>query len=156
LPLLGWKVCLGMRIIAYLDNDELHKPDTGDAPVYALDEPGLVFTEELLSKYPKVFGPGVRLLEGKYCIVLDESIAPVQHPPRRVPVPFREALRRTLDGLMEQDILTSVQEPTPWVSSMVVVPKKDGKLRICLDHRDLNKAIRREHYPLPTIEDVAT
>ena len=39
---------------------------------------------------------------------------------------------------------------------MVVVPKKDGKLRICLDPRDLNKAIRREHYPLPTIEDVAT
>ena len=39
---------------------------------------------------------------------------------------------------------------------MVAVPKKDGKLRICLDPRDLNKAIRREHYPLPTIEDVAT
>lgn len=32
----------------------------------------------------------------------------------------------------------------------------DGKLRICLDPRDLNKTIRREHYPLPTIEDVAT
>ena len=43
-----------------------------------------------------------------------------------------------------------------WVSSMVVVPKKDGKLRICLDPRDLHKAIRREHYPLPTIEDIAT
>ena len=57
---------------------------------------------------------------------------------------------------MEQDILTSVQEPTPWVSSMVVVPKKDGKLRIRLDPRDLNKAIHCEHYPLPTIEDVAT
>ena len=39
---------------------------------------------------------------------------------------------------------------------MVVVPKKDGTLRICLDPKDLNKAILREHYPLPTIEDIAT
>jgi len=48
--LLGWKACLGMKIIAYLDNDELHKPDTGDAPVHALVEHGPVSTEELLSK----------------------------------------------------------------------------------------------------------
>ena len=39
---------------------------------------------------------------------------------------------------------------------MVVVPKKNGALRICLDPKDLNKAIHREHYPLPTIEDIAT
>ena len=51
---------------------------------------------------------------------------------------------------------TSSPQCTQWVSSMVVVPKKDGKLCICLDPKDLNRAIRREHYPLPTIEDVAT
>ena len=39
---------------------------------------------------------------------------------------------------------------------MVVVLKKNGDLRICLDPKDLNKSIQREHYPLPTIEDVAT
>ena len=69
---------------------------------------------------------------------------------------MRDALKGTLDDLAHQDIIAPVQQPTPWVSSMVVVPKKDGKLRICLDPRDLNKAIRREHYPLPTIEDIAT
>ena len=83
-------------------------------------------------------------------------IPPVQHPPRRVPVPLRNILKETLDDLVQQNILAPVQKPTPWISSMVVVPKKDGKLRICLDPRDLNRAIRREHYPLPTIEDVAT
>ena len=46
--------------------------------------------------------------------------------------------------------------PTTWVNSMVVVPKKNGKLRIWLDAKDLNRAIKREHYPLPTIEDVTT
>ena len=39
---------------------------------------------------------------------------------------------------------------------MVVVAKKDGKPRICLDPKDLNKVIHRKHYPLPTVEDVAT
>ena len=38
---------------------------------------------------------------------------------------------------------------------MVVVQKKNGALRICLDPKELNKAIQRENYPLPTIEDVA-
>ena len=39
---------------------------------------------------------------------------------------------------------------------MVVVQKKNKKIRICLDPRDLNKAILRSHYPLPTIEQVAS
>ena len=49
-----------------------------------------------------------------------------------------------------------VTQPTPWINSIVVVPKKDGSLRICLDPKDLNRAIQREHYQLPTIEDIAT
>ena len=145
-----------MKIIAYLDNDELFKPVTGDAPVYSLEAPGPVSIEHLLNNHPEVFGPGVGLLDGKYRIVWDEQVAPVQHPPRRVPIPLRDTLKETLDDLVQQNILAPVQKPTPWISSMVVVPKQDGKLRICLDPRDLNKAIRREHYPLPTIEDVAT
>ena len=48
-----------------------------------------------------------------------------------------------------------VQEPTDWVNSMVTVIKPNGKLRICIDPRDLNKAIKREHYPMRTIEEIA-
>ena len=44
-------------------------------------------------------------------------------------------------------------EPTDWVSSMVTVVR-NGKLRICSDPKDLNKAIRREHYPFPIVEEV--
>ena len=86
----------------------------------------------------------------------DGQVPPGQHPPRRVPVPLRNILKETLENLVQQNILAPVQKPTPWISSMVVVPKKDGKPCICLDPRDHNRAIRREHYPLPTIEDVAT
>ena len=70
----------------------------------------------------------------------------------------RETLKCTLEEMIQQGIITPVEKPTctPWISSMVIVPKKNCTLRICLDPQDLNKAILREHYPLPTIEDVAT
>jgi len=41
------------------------------------------------------------------------------------------------------------------VNCLVVVPKKDGRLHLCLDQQDLNKAIQREPYPLPMAEDNA-
>ena len=42
------------------------------------------------------------------------------------------------------------------ISSMLAIPKKNEKIRICLDPKDLNQAILRENYPIPTIEDIAT
>ena len=44
-------------------------------------------------------------------------------------------------------------EPTDWVSSMVTVVK-NGKVRICIDPKDLNKAVRRENFPIPIVEEV--
>ena len=155
-PLLGRKACVGMKIVTYLDNDEMNKPDTGNSPVYMLATSAPLTTELLVQKHPVVFSKGVGLLEGTYHIRLDPSVSPVQHAPRRVPVPLREVLKETLDDLTQQDIIAPVQKPTAWISSMVIVPKKNGGLRICLDPQDLNWAILREHYPLPTIEDVAT
>ena len=155
-PLLVRKACLGMKIVSYLDNDELNKPDTSDTAVYILDGPSPVSKEQLIKKHPKVFSEGVGQLEGEYHIRLDPMIDPVQHAPRRVPVALRDCLKETLDGMVQQDIIVPVTKPTSWISSIVAVPKKNGRLRICLDPKDLNKAIQRVHYPLPTIEDIAT
>ena len=145
-----------MKIVSYLDNDALHKLDTGGTPVYSIGESNPLTTQQLIKQYPAVFGDGVGHLEGQYHIRLDESVIPVQHSPRRVPVPLRKALKSTLVDLKQQGIITPVERPTSWISSVVIVPKKNGNLRICLDPQDLNHAILREHYPLPTIEDVAT
>ena len=109
---------------------------------------------DLLAEYKDVF-EGLCDLPGEYHIVTDEAVKPVIHPPRRVPVSLREQIKAKLDELVQRDIITPVTEPTPWVSSMLVVVKPD-KLRICIDPRDLNRAICREHYQMPTIEEVAT
>ncbi len=64
--------------------------------------------------------------------------------------------------MVKDDIIAKVDQPTDWVSSMLAVRKPtmglDGKadIRICLDPKDLNGAIKREHFPMPTIEEVAT
>ena len=53
-------------------------------------------------------------------------------------------------------MICKVEKPTDWVNSMAIVEKPDGSLRICLDPRHLNKAIKREHFQLLTIEDITT
>ena len=95
-------------------------------------------------------------LAGEYLMVLDDSARPAQHPPRRVPVAIRESLRETVQDLEKLEIIARVTTPTPWISSMVVVPRKNGILRICLDPMDLNRALQRENYTMPTIEEVAS
>ena len=52
------------------------------------------------------------------------------------------------------DIIEPVQKPTDWVNGLVLVEKPNGKLRVCLDPRPLNKAIKREHLHLPTAEEI--
>lgn len=154
-PLLGRKACLGMNIITYLDNDSMNKPSTRNAAVFALEAVGYASKEQLIVHHPRVFEEGVGILKGEYHIRLRTDAVPTQHSPRRVPVALRDSLKGTLDDLVKRQIITPVTEPTPWINSIVVVPKKNGTLRICLDPRDLNRYIQRENYQLPTIEDIA-
>ena len=99
---------------------------------------------------------GVGRMGGEYHIELDDKVEPVIHPPRRVPYSLLEKLKLELQELEEKDVIQKVDIPTPWVNSLVIVEKRDGSLRLCLDPRDLNKAIRREHHRIPTAEDIAS
>ena len=109
---------------------------------------------DLITEFKDVF-EGLGELPEEYHIVTDESVTPVIHPPRREPVPLREKIKEKLDEMVQREIITPVTEPTAWVSSMLVVAKPD-KLRICIDPIDLNRAICREHYQMPTIDEVVT
>ena len=155
-PLLGRNACLGMKIISYLDNDEIHKPDIKDSAVFTLAVQRYTSKEQLLEQHPNVFAPGIGNLEGEYHIHLNKDVTPIQHSPRQVPVALQDRLKDTLDNLVTQHIIVPVTQATPWINSIVVVPKRDGTLQICLDPKDLNSAIQREHYQLPTIEDITT
>ena len=83
-PLLGRKVRLGMKIVSYLDNDEIHKPITGNATLYTLNyDPSPVSKELLLKRHPKVFRVGQ--LEGEYYIRLRTERLPQGNPQQHGP-----------------------------------------------------------------------
>ena len=107
---------------------------------------------ELLDQYNDVFEV-LGCLKGYYHIELDFSVSPVQHVPRRVPVALKEQLKDKLDSLVAQGIIEPVSTPTPWISNIVVI-KKPGKLRVCIDPRDLNIAICRPKYQMPILDEI--
>ena len=90
-------------------------------------------------------------LDGEYHIEIDPSVSPVQHAPRRVPVPIK--LRETIKSMEERGFNAKVTTSTDWISSLVTV-KKPNKLNVCIDPEDLNKAIKRPSYPMTTIEEI--
>ena len=60
-----------------------------------------------------------------------------------------------LDDLLAKDIIEEVpNSPTEWVSPLVVVPKSDGDVQVCIDMRRANEAIVQERHPIPTIEEI--
>ena len=70
---------------------------------------------------------------------------------------MREKVSNELEMLRQEDIIEDVtDEPTPWISPIVVVPKNHGKtkIRLCIDTREANKAIERTHYLSPSMENL--
>ncbi len=56
--------------------------------------------------------------------------------------------------LEEQGIIASVDQATDWVRNLVITEKKNGSIRVCLDPKPLNTAIKRERHMIPTPADV--
>jgi hypothetical protein len=112
-------------------------------------------TDQLLQEFKDVFS-GQGCISEEHSIQLKPEIEPVIHAARKVPVVLREKVKVELERMEKLKVITKVDEPTKWVNSMVVVPKPNGEVRICIDPRDLNKAINREHYKMPTLEEVTS
>jgi len=87
-------------------------------------------------------------------VPIDPGVPPVAEPIRRVPYHLRDKLSTKLDELVELDIIEKVSGPSSWVSPVVVVPKPSGDIRLCLDMRQANMAVKRERFAIPTIDEV--
>ncbi|XP_021361397.1 uncharacterized protein K02A2.6-like [Mizuhopecten yessoensis] len=147
-PILGMRPCLDLGLIKLVYTCSV------DSPVSKVSDSQPLNKDTVLSEYKDVF-EGIGLLKGECHIKTDPSVPPVVHPPRRVPLSLREGLKEELARMESLEIITKVIDPTEWVSSLVVVKNPEsGKLRVCIDPKDLNKAILRPHYPTKTLEDV--
>lgn len=90
----------------------------------------------------------------KINLKIDSSIKPIAQKERKIPFALREKVNEKITQLEQQGIIEDItDEPTPWISPLVVVPKGDD-IRLCVDMRHANKAITRTRYPTPTIDDL--
>ena len=108
---------------------------------------------DFLAEYSDCFGQ-IGCLSGGHHIVLKDNMTPVIHAPRRVPVALRPKLKEELERVKRLDLIEPVNEPSYWVSSLVIVQRPNGSLRVCLDPSDLNQAIKRHHLQLPTTDEL--
>ena len=115
--------------------------------------PPLNSKEDLQRQYPDCF-KGIGKFRETFHITLNPAVTPVVHEPRRCPIHIKDDVRNEIDQMVELGVIEKVEEPTDWVSSIVYSRKSNGKLRICLDPKDLNTAIKRPHYPTPTSEEI--
>ena len=109
---------------------------------------------DLIVKYPDVFNKSLGSLPGKVHLQVDPDSKPVVLPARKVPVSVREKFKEELQRLESLKVISPVDEPTEWVSQIVVPVKKSGELRVCIDPKPLNAALKREHYQIPVIDDL--
>jgi hypothetical protein len=109
--------------------------------------------EVILKQYADII-TGVGQLDGKIHLKIDPAATPVQMPPRRLPVAIKERVELELDAMCWNGITEPVTEPSQWISALVVVLKSNGKVGACIDPKYLNKALKRNVFPMPTIDDV--
>ena len=77
---------------------------------------------------------------------------PIRQYPRRLPYAYRGETRHKVNEMLEQGVIKS--SSSPWASPIVLVKKKDGKYRFCVDYRKLNQVTKKDAHPLPRIDDM--
>ena len=111
-------------------------------------------TTSIRREYPTVF-TGLGNLGEAYKIRLKEGATPFSlFTPRHIPIPLRPKVKAELERMEGMGVIRKVEEPTPWCAAMVVAPKKEGAIRICVDLKPLNDNVLREVHPLPRVDDI--
>src|SRR3954464_4562002 len=82
---------------------------------------------------------------------LKEDSPPAKQKLRRTRPDMSEKIKKEVEKQFDAGFLQVVNYP-PWVANIVPVPKKDGKVRMCVDYRDLNRASPKDDFPLPHID----
>ena len=87
--------------------------------------------------------------------LLDHNVSPVIQPLRRVALALQDSITEELQCLQADSIVKPI-DASPWVSNLVITRKKSDGLRVCIDLRQVNKAVVPDKYPLPMIEELTT
>ena len=109
--------------------------------------------DDLRRRYPSRF-EGIGCFPGEVRLFIDPEVPPHIDPPRKTPIALRDKIKDELSRMEQIGVIRKVQEPTELVSSLAYSIKKDGSIRICLDLKHLNNALKRPHHKTPTLEEI--
>ncbi|XP_057999317.1 uncharacterized protein LOC131178376 [Hevea brasiliensis] len=95
--------------------------------------------------------PGIDQDIIQHKIPTNPNMKPVKQKKRRLRPEWEEKIAQEVKKLIEADFIEVIEYPE-WLANIVPVPKKDGRVRMCVDYRDLNKATPKDDFPLPHID----
>ena len=110
----------------------------------------------ILQRYPQNFKGLEKLRNYQIKLYTDNSIKPIAVPPRSVSYHLKGRVSDTIDNRLKEGVTEEhpINDPSPWVSCAVIVPKTNGSIRITLDARNANKALISTNQPIPKQEDI--
>ena len=111
-----------------------------------------VMMHKIHEKFSNVFN-GIGCFKGTILLQLKPDSKPYQVPPRHVAYALQKLFKEELECLQIMDIITllGVDETAEWCNSFVLVPKANGKVRLCLDPVQLNQVLTRLIHQGPTL-----
>ncbi|RUS77175.1 hypothetical protein EGW08_015062 [Elysia chlorotica] len=120
------------------------------------DSPGLkvISIKDLHQAYPEHFD-GIGSFAGKFHITPKDYVMPVVYEPRKYPFHLQKELKNEPGRMEALGVINKVHMTTDWINSVAFSRKQNGKLRNCLDPKDLKKAIKRTYHKVPTLEEIS-
>ena len=92
-------------------------------------------------------------MKDEYTIKLKDDAKPFALTvPRKVPIPLYEETKHEIERMLKSGVISPVDHPTECCAPMVVTPKPNGKVRVCVDITKLNEYVQRENHPLPFLD----
>eukprot|EP00253_Pinus_taeda_P022646 PITA_22646 len=115
----------------------------------------------VLRKYKEAFAwdyPNMKGIDPQLCthhIYIEKDARPIRQPQRRLNPHLKDGVKAELQKLLDVNFIYPISD-SKWVSPLVVVQNNNGKWRICVDYRELNKATQKDHFPLPFIDQISS
>jgi hypothetical protein len=97
--------------------------------------------------------PGIPREVIEHHLKISPDAKPVSQKPRRQSVERQDFIRKEVWKLLDAGFIEEVHHPV-WLANPVIIPKSNGKLRMCIDYTSLNKACPKDPYPLPRIDQI--
>ena len=141
-----------LELVQYL-NEEYEEQQANEPPDLTRNQQQQL--DQLLQEYQDVIAieddpPGRTNLVTHQ--IITENVPPIRQRPYRLSPVEHEFVGKELDHMLQQGIIRP--SSSPWTSPIVLVKKKNGKTRFCVDYRKLNKVTKRDAYPLPRIDEI--